>query len=103
QKEVSLKLSNVTHSVTDNAVHEKGYFYGQLQTVMDNIPSDIKILIGDMNAKLGAHNTEIELIMGQEALIRGYVLLKPYVPVVTQGNNNNNNKINSCRTNLCFV
>ena len=48
---------------------KKEELYRQLQTTMDNIPiGDIKILMGDMNAKLESDNTGRELIMGREAL-----------------------------------
>ena len=47
------------HAPTNNADPEKKEeFYRQLQTTMDNTPTaDIKILMGDMNAKLGSDNT----------------------------------------------
>nr|CAH8843517.1 unnamed protein product [Trichobilharzia regenti] len=48
---------------------KKEAFYRQLQAIMDNVPNgDIKILMGDMNAKLGGDNTGRELTMGREAL-----------------------------------
>nr|CAH8823142.1 unnamed protein product [Trichobilharzia regenti] len=47
---------------------KKEALYRQIQTVMDNVPNgDIRILMGDMNAKLGGDNTIRELTMGHEA------------------------------------
>nr|CAH8872990.1 unnamed protein product [Trichobilharzia regenti] len=58
------------YAPTNNAdLEKKEEFYRQLQATMDNTPAgDIKILMGDMNAKLGPDNTGRELIMGREAL-----------------------------------
>ncbi|CAH8468484.1 unnamed protein product [Heterobilharzia americana] len=56
---------------TNNAEQEeKEEFYKQFQSTLDKTPvGDIKILMGDMNAKLrGAENTGRELTMGREAL-----------------------------------
>nr|CAH8866918.1 unnamed protein product [Trichobilharzia regenti] len=45
---------------------KKEAFYRQLQAIMDNVPNgDIKILMGDMNAKLGGDNTGRELTMAE--------------------------------------
>lgn len=44
-------------------------FYDQLQAVMYKLPKrDLKILIGDLNAKVGADNTNRELIMGKHGV-----------------------------------
>ena len=54
-----------------NAAEEeaKEEFYARLQTVIDKAPTrDLKILMGDMNAKIGTDNSGKELIMGTEAL-----------------------------------
>ena len=58
------------YAPTNNADQEKKeQFYRQLQSTIDNTPvGDIKILMGNMNAKLGLDNTGRELIMGREAL-----------------------------------
>nr|CAH8829211.1 unnamed protein product [Trichobilharzia regenti] len=58
------------YAPTNNAdLEKKEEFYRQLQATMDNTPAgDMKILMGDMNAKLGPNNTGRELIMGREAL-----------------------------------
>nr|CAH8838004.1 unnamed protein product [Trichobilharzia regenti] len=58
------------YAPTNNAdLEKKEEFYRQLQATMDNTPAgDMKILMGDMNAKLGPDNTGRELIMGREAL-----------------------------------
>nr|KAG5707728.1 hypothetical protein BaRGS_003303 [Batillaria attramentaria] len=45
---------------------EKENFYEQLQAVLDKAPKrDLKILMGDLNAKVGTDNTDRELIMGK--------------------------------------
>ena len=45
---------------------EKEDFYEQLQAVLDKAPRrDLKILMGDLNAKVGSDNTDRELIMGK--------------------------------------
>ena len=48
------------------AIEEKDDFYQQVQTAIDKTPKrDMKILMGDLNAKVGADNTNRELIMGK--------------------------------------
>lgn len=45
---------------------EKEDFYEQLQAVLDRTPRrDLRILMGDLNAKVGTDNTNRELIMGK--------------------------------------
>ncbi|CAH8292472.1 unnamed protein product [Heterobilharzia americana] len=58
------------YAPTNNAEQEKKEeFYRQLQSTLDKTSvGDIKILMGDMNAKLGGDNTGRELTMGREAL-----------------------------------
>lgn len=47
----------------------KDSFYHQLNTVLSNIPKgDIKIIIGDLNAKVGNDNSNIQSIMGNHGL-----------------------------------
>ena len=46
-------------------IEDKESFYQQLQAVVDKTPKrDLKILMGDLNAKVGSDNTNSELIMG---------------------------------------
>ena len=46
-------------------IEDKENFYQQLQAVVDKTPKrDLKILMGDVNAKVGSDNTNRELIMG---------------------------------------
>ena len=53
----------------DSDEETKETFYDALQTVVDELPkTDIKLLLGDMNAKIGKDNTGKELIMGTQAL-----------------------------------
>ena len=48
---------------------EKETFYDQLQAAMDKLPRrDLKILMGDLNARVGADNTNRELIMGKHGV-----------------------------------
>ena len=48
------------------AIEEKDDFYQQVQAAIDKTPKrDMKILMGDLNAKVGADNTNRELIMGR--------------------------------------
>lgn len=47
----------------------KDEFYSQLDTTICSVPGgDIKIIIGDMNAKVGSDNANIESVMGREGL-----------------------------------
>ena len=51
------------------SLQEKENFYQQLQDTFDRLPKrDIKILMGDLNAKIGSDNSGRELIMGTHAL-----------------------------------
>ena len=58
------------YAPTNNEVeHEKGLFYTQLQAVEDKIArGDIIVLMGDMNAKVGADNTNRNRLMGRYGL-----------------------------------
>ncbi|XP_073668649.1 uncharacterized protein [Paramisgurnus dabryanus] len=58
------------YSPTNDADKEaKENFYNSLQTVVNELPKrDIKILMGDLNAKIGKDNLGKELIMGTQAL-----------------------------------
>ena len=48
---------------------EKEAFHEQLQAVMDKLPrKELKILMGDLNAKVGADNTNRELVMGKNGV-----------------------------------
>ena len=48
---------------------EKEAFYEQLQEVVDKLPRrDLKIPMGDLNAKVGADNTNRELVMGKHGV-----------------------------------
>ena len=47
----------------------KEEFYEQIQATMDKIPMrDLKIFMGDLNAKVGPDNTDKELIMGRHGV-----------------------------------
>ena len=47
------------------AIEDKEDFYHHIQSVLDKTPKrDLKILMGDLNAKVGTDNTNKELIMG---------------------------------------
>ncbi|KAL8622673.1 hypothetical protein ACOMHN_009307 [Nucella lapillus] len=48
---------------------DKEEFYDQLQATIDRAPKrDLKIVMGDMNAKVGANNSDKELIMGKHGM-----------------------------------
>ena len=54
-------------------IEAKEEFDELLQAVMDRIPKkDMKILMGDINAKVGADNTDRELIMGKHGVGEQY-------------------------------
>ena len=49
-------------------IEDKVHFYEQVQSVMDRVPArDMKILMGDLNAKVGTDNTNRDLIMGKHS------------------------------------
>ena len=48
-----------------SSLESKEEFYEQIKATMEKIPKrDLKILMGDLNAKVGSDNTDKELIMG---------------------------------------
>ncbi|KAL8605837.1 hypothetical protein ACOMHN_051446 [Nucella lapillus] len=48
---------------------DKEEFYDHLQATIDRAPKrDLKIVMGDMNAKVGANNSDKELIMGKHGM-----------------------------------
>ncbi|KAG8236282.1 hypothetical protein J437_LFUL016062 [Ladona fulva] len=56
------------YTPTDDAEEEKDTFYGQLEIEMDSIPrKDVKIVLGDFNAKVGKEEAYRETI-GKERL-----------------------------------
>ncbi|WP_353806118.1 endonuclease/exonuclease/phosphatase family protein, partial [Acinetobacter baumannii] len=53
----------------DSSEVVKNAFYDRLQSVLTELPRrDIKILMGDMNAKIGKNNTGKDSVMGRDAL-----------------------------------
>ncbi|XP_058828450.1 craniofacial development protein 2-like [Topomyia yanbarensis] len=58
------------YAPTDAAeMQEKENFYSQLNAVVDKIPKgDIKIYMGDFNAKVGSDNSDYEHVMGRHGL-----------------------------------
>ena len=53
----------------DSPEERKDEFYEELQSIIDEIPErDMKIVIGDLNAKVGRNNQGIENVMGVEGL-----------------------------------
>lgn len=71
---IRTKYRNLTviqcYAPTEAADNEiKNAFYEQLNSVIANTPkSDIKIVMGDLNAKVGSDNTNLCTIMGTEGL-----------------------------------
>lgn len=59
-----------SYAPTDAAeMQEKENFYSQLNAVVDKIPKgDIKIYMGDFNAKIGSDNSDYEHVMGRHGL-----------------------------------
>ena len=55
------------YAPTNKATEEvKDVFYEQLQVVLEEVPRrDVKIVMGDMNAKVGTDNTGREEVMGR--------------------------------------
>ena len=50
-------------------IEDKEEFYEQIQAILDKTPRrDLRILMGDLNAKVGIDNTDRELIMGKHSL-----------------------------------
>jgi exonuclease III len=70
----SSNVRNVTiiqcYAPTDEADSiVKEDFYDQLRTVYERSPkADIKIIIGDLNAKVGTDNSGLEKVMGQNSM-----------------------------------
>ena len=56
-------------STNDHGEDDKDQFYDALNETMNKIPShDIAIVMGDMNAKIGDDNTDVQDIMGKHSI-----------------------------------
>lgn len=54
---------------TDANQTKKQEFYDQLNTILADTPKrDLKILMGDFNAKVGSNNEDIEHVMGKHGV-----------------------------------
>ena len=58
------------YAPTNEATEEaKNDFYEELQAVMEQVPRrDVKMVVGDMNAKVGTDNTDREEVMGRHGV-----------------------------------
>ena len=66
-KRVSIIMCYASTNTSEE--EDKNSFYAQLQSVPDKIPNrDMLILMGDMNAMVGADNTDREREMGRHGL-----------------------------------
>ena len=70
QKRIKLKIILAYAPTNDATAEDKDDFYDQLDniTTKNKNSKDISMLIGDLNAKVGADNTGIEQVMGREGL-----------------------------------
>lgn len=65
-------------------MEDKETFYGQVKAIMDKVPKcDLKILMGDMNAKVEADKTNRELIMASDNRMRMVNFSQSSAPSVT--------------------
>ncbi|XP_068247861.1 craniofacial development protein 2-like [Palaemon carinicauda] len=70
-KSKQCNMSIIVCYVQSNDSHEEreDRYYEELQSVIDEIPErDMKIVIGDFNAKVGSDNQEIENVLGFKGL-----------------------------------
>jgi len=65
----NMSIIQVYARTNDTTEEEKESFYHRLQTVYDRTPRRyVTIVIGDVNAKIGNNNTDLETVMGQHGL-----------------------------------
>ena len=66
-QQVNTTIIQCYSPTNDSDDEKKEEFYEQLQAELENVPNhDVKILIGDFNAKVGNNNTTFERTMGKE-------------------------------------
>lgn len=67
EKQINTTIIQCYSPTNDRDEDTKDEFYDQLQAELENIPRhDLKIVMGDMNAKVGNNNTISERAMGIE-------------------------------------
>lgn len=68
EKFFNLSLINVHSPTEDKGKNDKDTFYHALESIYDSTPSnDIKIILGDLNAKIGRETTH-QAIIEKESL-----------------------------------
>lgn len=69
EKTIKMNVIQCYMPTNDKGEEAKDWFYSRWQNVMAKYPEkDVKILMGDLNAKIGQDNTRYEEVMGRHGL-----------------------------------